>query len=400
PPWASSALLGVRIEGDGTVFLDDVSLVKEAGAARVEEVKQNEFRVAVTDGRVVDVFHSDAAILVNGRPFARDAQGRELDAPGLAVKVASLDGEHVLLTVEGAPDGAAAAGVVLREWNSCLARGFRAFMPEAKEKKFHPSFPDEGVLALAEVGKLLLDSSGRNFAVLPTEGGRLDAEARMEGKVRSVALFGPVADGRFAFRLKVDLKGENQQATQRIADALSLDTQGLWGDFLVAAKQALAEFPFANRASREQLQKRIQEVNEDYEKRRASIDRLREEYKAFKDAEDLSAAAAQLAELEKKFQLKPGEGPRGQYLQEAKTEVARLDHAAREEWQTKAAEHTMIQAEFVDLPDGRISSAALQFFYVAVFLPDSQQAGKAREEMGKHPDVIAVLEKLGFKRRP
>lgn len=404
PPWASSALLGVRIDGEGTVYLDDVSLVREPGDVRLEEVKKNEFRVAITDGLVADVFHSDAAILVNGRPFARDAQGRDIDASGLTLKADAQDDEHILVTVEGA-EGASTIGLVLDEVGGYLRGGFRAFTP-TQEKTFHPSFPDEGVLALADVRKLLLgpSGSGRNFAALPaSEGARLDAEARVDGKMRSVALFGPVADGRFAFRFKVDLKGENQLAAQRMADALQLDTQQQWGDFRAAAREVLAEFPFLPKASREQLSKRLQQVDEDYEKRRASIDRRRTEYKEFKDQEDLDAAAAQLKELEQLFQIKPGEGTRGLWVQEAKTEVSRLDHAAREERETKAAEHTFIQATLVDLPEGRVSSAALQLYYVAKFLPDSRQAPKARAvlaDIGRtHPQVIAVLEKLGFKGR-
>ncbi len=401
PPWASSALLGVRIDGEGTVYLDDVSLVREAGEVRLEEVKLNEFRVDITDGRVLDLFHSDAAILVNGRPFARDGEGRDIDALGLTLKAEAQDSEHILVTIEGAA-GAQVAGVVLDEVNGYLSRGgFRAFTPSDDKEKFHPSFPDEGVLALEDVRKLLLGPSGRNAAALPAaEGARLDAEARVDGKTRSVALKGPVADGRFAFRFKVDLKGENQLATQKMANALALHAQGSWGDFLVEAKQVLAEFPFLNRSSRDQLRDLIQKVNEDDGERRKRIDRLLEEYKAFKDLEDLYAAAKEIRALQEIFQLKPGEGQRGQYLLEVKTEVDRLILAAREQLESKAAEHTFIQATLMDIPDGRVYSAALQLFFVAEFLPDSAQAPKARAALDQiakeHPQVLAVLKKLGF----
>jgi pSer/pThr/pTyr-binding forkhead associated (FHA) protein len=403
PPWASSAMLGVRIDGEGTVYLDDVTVVK-AGEARVAEVKGNEFRVDITDGLVLDLFHSDAAILVSGRPFARDAEGRDIDAAGLTLRAEAQDTEHILVTVEGAL-GAQVAGVVLDEVNGYLSRGgFRAFTPEDKEKPFHPAFPDEGALALKDVRKLLLGPSGRSFAALAAaDGARLDAEARVEGKTRSVALLGPASDGRFAFRFKVDLRGENQLAMEQIANALALDAEERWGDFVVAAQQVLAEFPFAQKVSRDQLYKRIREVNEDYERRRAEIDRLRAEYRAFKDQEDLDRAAALLRDLEAKFQIKPGESTRGQHLDEAKEEVSRLDLTARQERQTKAAEHTFIQAKLVDLPDGRLFSAALQFFYVCEFLPDSKQAPEARalyDQIGKdHPQVNRVLEKLGFTRK-
>ena len=56
----------------------------------------------------------------------------------------------------------------------------------------------------------------------------------------------------------------------------------------------------------------------------------------------------------------------------------------------------------MDLPDGRLFSAALQLFYVSEFLPDSKQAPEARKLYGQicedHPQVKRVLEKLGFTR--
>jgi len=401
PPWASSALLGVRIDGDGVVHLDDVTLVREQGGPKLTEVKLNEFRVAITDGRVLDVFHSDAAILINGRPFARDAQGGDLDASGLTLNAEAQDEEHILITVQGA-SGAATAGLVLDGVGGYLRDGFRAFTPGQK-KEFHPAFPDEGVLALANVQKLLLGGLGRSFAVLATEGAQLDAEARVEGKVRSVALLGPAADGRFAFRFKVDLKKEGQLAAQQVADALNLYEQGRWGEFIEAAATVLAAFPFAAPASRKQLSQLIRDVNEKYEEMRTSIDRRHKEYIDFKDAEDLATAATLITQLEAKFQIKEGEGTRGLYLQKVKAEISRLDFAAREERQTKLAEHTFIQATLVDLPEERVCSAALQLYYIAEFLPDSKQAPKARAELAKikatHPQVIEVLDKLGFKGR-
>jgi pSer/pThr/pTyr-binding forkhead associated (FHA) protein len=406
PPWATGALLGVAIEGAGTVRLDDVSIIKE-GAARVEEVTVNAFRLAVTDGRAADLFHDAAAILVNGTPFARDAQGNPVELT-LGIKAAAADAEHILVTIEGAGD-AATAGIVFDETGGYLSRGgFRAFTPiegdsqdpgNKDKKAFHPSFPDDGVLVLDGVRKLLLGPTGRSFAALPaTEEGRLDAEARVNGKTRSLALLGPVADGKFAFRFKVDLRGETVLATNTITNALSLHGQRRYGEFLSEAAKALAEFPFANRNMRDQLRKLIDEVNEQYETRRKGIDRLRKDYVEFRNREDLVAAASELGKLEADYQIVPGEGPRGEYVKAAKEEMDRLDMAAREQRETKATEHTFVQATLVDLPEGRVYSAALQLYYITEFAPQSAHAAAAKAALGlivqEHPQILRVLEKL------
>jgi pSer/pThr/pTyr-binding forkhead associated (FHA) protein/tetratricopeptide (TPR) repeat protein len=398
PAWATGAIVGVRIDGEGAVYLDDVSLVKEAGEPRAQQVAIGEYRLDVTDGRAVELIYSGAAILVNGRVVARDAEGKDLDTG--TIKAEKQDEEHVLITVEGA-SGAERAGVVFDEVEGFLRDGFRAFTP-GKEKEFHPAFPDEGVLPLEGIRKLLLGRSGsRSFAVLASsEGGRLDAEARAEA-TRSLALLGPVTDGKFSFRLKLDLTGENQLARESIAQAMQLHNQRRLGEFLAAADAALAEYPFANPTSRKQLNELIAKVNEDYEKRRAEVENLLREYKDFKDQEDLDGAAAQLRELEQLHQVKPGEGTRGEWLATTKAEVGKLDFAAREARESKASEHTYIQANMLDAPDGRDFSAMLQFYYVAAFLPNSDKAEAARKEFAellkKHPEVAQVLEKLGFK---
>ncbi len=398
PPWATSALLGVAIEGGGTVYLDDVSIVPE-GSARVEEVTVNAFRLAVTDGRSADVFHDAAAILVNGRPMALDAQGNAIEAAGLRVKASEADKEHILVTIEGAGE-AAAAGIVFDETGAFLSRGgFRAFTPSDEKRTFHPSFPDDGVLPLRDVRKLRLGPTGRSFAALPaTEGGRLDAEARVDGKTRSIALFGPAAEGQFAFRFKVDLRGETVLATNTMTNALSLHSQGRYGAFLSEATKALAEFPDANKNTRDQLRKLIDAVNADFETRRRKIDRLRKDYADFRNREDLATAAADLAKLKADFEITPGEGPRGEYVKEAGEEIERLDLAARVERETKATEHTFVQATLVDLPDGRVFSAALQLYFITKFAPNSavaQQAADALQGIDKeHPQILRVLDKL------
>lgn len=403
PPWARSAALGVVIEGAGTVNLDDVSVVRE-GKASNAEVAVNAFRFVVTDGRTADLFHDAAAILVNGRPFALDAAGNPLDDTGLRIKAVEADPEHILVTVEGAVD-AAQAGILFEETEGYLSRGgFRAFTPDNKDKTFHPAFPDDGVLPLQSVRKLLLGpNTGRNFAALPaTDDGRFDAEARVDGKTRSVALKGPCAGGQFSVRLKVDLRGETRLATETMANALSLYHQGRYGEFLLEAATALSEFPFANRATREELRKLIEKVNEDFETRRKKIERARKDYADFRNRGDLLTAAADLASLERDFQTATLEGPKTVYVNEAKADIERLDLAARAERETKLTAHTFTQATLLDLPEGRLFSAALQLYFIVEFTPHSgnaPQAGAALDGITRErPEIQRVLTKLFGKR--
>jgi hypothetical protein len=204
--------------------------------------------------------------------------------------------------------------------------------------------------------------------------------------------------------MKLDLTGENTLARDSIAQAMQLHNQRRWGEFLVAGDSALAEYPFANQTSRKQVNERIGQVNEDYEKRRAEIDGLLAEYRAFKDQEDLDRADALLRELEQLFQLKPGEGTRGEWLATTKADVTKLDFAAREARESNASQHTFIQAKLVDIPDGRDFSAALQLYYITAFLPNSTNAAAARQEFAalaaKHPKIAEALKKLGFEDKP
>jgi len=231
-----------------------------------------------------------------------------------------------------------------------------------------------------------------------TDDGRLDAEARVEGRTRSVALEGPVADGKFSFRFKADLRGETALAANSLANVLSLHSQGRYGDFLTEAARVLAEFPFANKNTREEIRKLIDKVNADYDGRRKKIDRLRKDYVDFKNIEDLQVAAAELAKLMKDFQITPGEGQRGDWVKEVKEEIERLDIAARQQRETKLTDHTFVQATLVDLPDGRVFSAALQLYYITRFAPNAATAPAAAEALQQinqdHPQIQRVLQKL------
>jgi hypothetical protein len=213
-------------------------------------------------------------------------------------------------------------------------------------------------------------------------------------------LSGPVADGRFALRLKVDLRGETQLATQRMSEALDLYSARRYGDFLAAARQVLPEFPFANEATRRDLRAKIDEVDQACDRESTRVDGLVRDYLAFKDREDLLAARRGLEGLRERYQLEPGKGQRGEHYQRTKAEVDRLDLEARQQMQGGQAEAPFVRATLVDMNEvpPHVHSAALQLFYVVKILPHSKQAEAAQAELNairaKHPEVIAVLEKL------
>jgi len=402
PPWASRVRLGVRIEGAGTVYLDDVSLVR-IGSSTAETVDQNEFQLSVVDDQNGDLSYAGAPILVNGRLFARDAAGNDLPADDLDADVEKVDDEHILLTVKGGGD-AAFLGVAFDEVSGFLSRGgFRAFTPD-EEKNFHASFPDTGTLRLVGVRKLLLGPSGRAFAVVgATDEARLRSEATVAGKQRTWAVLGPAANGTFSFRLKTDLTREGAAATDAMTGALRLLETGKWGDFLDKARTALAEFPFASKTLSNQLAEGIVRVIREYGERRRALDREINDYLEFRDLQSLINALDLVKELKEKFQIKPGDGERGEHLARAEAQVEKERTAAIQKKQGEAALPRWEQAVYVHIEQGEVYSAALLLSYVAWFLPESPSAKDARDELAKieqsHPQVIKVLKSLGLERK-
>jgi pSer/pThr/pTyr-binding forkhead associated (FHA) protein len=402
PPWASRVRLGVRIEGSGTVYLDDVSLVR-VGNSTAEKVEQNEFMLSVVDDQNGDLSFAGAPILVNGRLFARDAAGNELPAEDLDADVEKADDEHLLLTVKGGSD-AAFLGVAFDEISGFLSRGgFRAFTP-GQEKNFHASFPDTGKLELIGARKLLLGPSGRAFAVVgATDDARLRSEATVDGKRRTWAVLGPAEGGTFSFRLKTDLTREGVAATNAMTSALGLLDAGKWGDFLDQARTALAEFPFASKTLSKQLAEGIVRVIRAYGERRRELDREIEDYLEFRDLQSLINALRLVEELKQKFQIKPGDGDRGEHLAAAEAQVEKEKSAAIRKKQGEAALPRWEQAVYVHIEQGEVHSASLLLSYVAWFLPESPTAQEALDELRKieksHPQVIKVLKSLGLERK-
>jgi len=183
-----------------------------------------------------------------------------------------------------------------------------------------------------------------------------------------------------------------------MSEALTLHRQGKWGQFLAAAQAALAEFPFANRATRDQLSDLIGEVNREYAEHRARVDRELRDYVAFKDLQDLADAREALRLLRDMFEIEPGEGPRGEHYAKALAEQERLEAEALRKWQSERAKVSITFAELIHEPSDEPYSAAMHYAYIKQFLPQSEQLATAEAGLKRieeeHPDVRAVLEKL------
>ncbi|MDH3591943.1 MAG: hypothetical protein OER88_08700, partial [Planctomycetota bacterium] len=401
PPWASSVRLGVRFETPATVTLDDVALVPQGSAASTN-VEQNDFRITVTDGRALDVFHAGRPILANGRPIAFDSGGRALDA-SLTIQAAEADKEHVTVAIQGGGD-AAMVGVELTEVAGYLARGgFRAFGDADGGTYYKGSFPETQRLDRS-VRKLLVGPSGGAFAVIGNaSNGRFESLAKTEGRTRTWTIRASAADGAATVRFKNDLRGETAEAQGALSQAQSLYNAKRYGEFLNQANRALAEFPFASRVLRDRLRDRVAEVNSEYAKILKSADSSLADYDEFRDVSSLDQVANALKTLRTLFQITPGEGPRGERLARLSNAAATRLNKALEKRHNEQAGAFMVQAEQLHLDQAppEVYSAGLLFFHVSTFLSDSDKATDADaglENISKsNPDLMRVLRKLGLK---
>ncbi len=403
PPWANSVRIGVRIEGKGAVYLDDVSFVAKGGRD-LTEVQQSDFRITTVDGRSLDMQHAGAPILAKGRLLLRGEGGRELEATGATISVAEQDKEHVLVTLEGAGE-AALAGVELEEVRGYLTRGgFRAFGYAGAgedETYFQGSFPESGAPPLREVRKLLLGDAGRAFAVIgATEAERLQSETRVEGRRNFWSILGAPKDGKLSFRIKTDLRGESVTAGERISEALHLHKSNRWGEFLVAAQRTRAEFPFAPKSLLDQLAGLERAVNQSYGELDREADAMLLDYEEFNDMQSLDRVAEIVALLQGTYQIVPGQGPRGERLEKLAQAEAQKRAKAERQRQGEIAKPLLELALYVNLPEGETYSAAVLLAYIRHYLDQSPQAAEAAKEMAKiekaHPEVVAVLDGLGI----
>ncbi|MGH7163044.1 MAG: FHA domain-containing protein [Planctomycetota bacterium] len=398
PPWALTARLGMRIRGQGTVHLDDVSLVLE-GRSAAQQVELNEFALVTVGDASATLLHAGAPILAKGSAFARDAAGADLPA---AVRIAceKEDEAHlrVRLALSGG-DAASALGLRLEEVNGYLGSGFRAFGDRVDgTNDFVGAAPDEGEQRLERIRKLLVGPKGRAFAVLGAGDARLKSEVRVADGVREWSLLGEPKDGACEFRIKVDLRGEARQAQDEITATLALFQGRRLGDFLEKAPQVLAEFPFAAKPMRTQLQEAMAHAQQEFDAMAREAQDALKDYEQFKDLQSLEVVRQGLAKLAALFQVKEGEGARGDRYAALRKEEAAFRQEAEQKRQRAQADPLLQQALLFHKPSGETHSAAVLLYYIVRRLPESPQAREAQVELeqirASHPHVLEVLERL------
>lgn len=386
PAWARTARVGVKIRGQGAVWLDDVALV-EQGKPDVAEIKLGSFTLSITDGSRADLSYAGTPILANGAALPAGA-------PGLSLSASLADEAHILLTVKGAGDR---PGFRMEEVGGYLGKGFRAFGLRDDGTSFFESAPPEK--PLGGVRKLLLGPRGEEaIAVLgATDEERFTTETAREGGAIAWSVTGEPKDGAFSLRLKCDLHGETKQASERIDAAQQLLQAGRLGDFLVEAPRVLAEYPFASEELRRRLSEAVASARQGYEALLGEADDQLRDYAAFRDLQSLERVRQILAELRSKYQVTPEDPLRGpRYLQLAQAEeTARLKSAERS--QAELAASLLAQVRDFHLPAEEICSAAVLLHYIVSELPASTEVAEAKAELEKirktHPHVIEVLER-------
>ncbi|MHC4848940.1 MAG: FHA domain-containing protein, partial [Planctomycetota bacterium] len=248
PPWASRMQVGVRVEPGKTARIDDVALIP-AGPARIDLVEQGNFQLRIVDGRQVEVAYVGAPMLARGLLVARDAGGGTVASGALKVSASKEGDNFIEVTVQGGE--AAQVGIEFTEVNGFLTQGgWRAFTP-GQQPEFHPSFAESGALKLDGVRKLLVGDRGRAFSCIPVgDDARLTTIATVDPNGSRWAILGAPGESGFSFRIKTNLRQEGVLAESAVATALQLHSDRQWGEFIVAAQSALAEFPFMSNSSK------------------------------------------------------------------------------------------------------------------------------------------------------
>ncbi len=380
PPWARSARIGVRVAGEGKVYLDDVALVPAGSSGSKRETSGN-FEAEVTDERILTILNS-VPILFDGRAVAEGADGTSLDASQMRFVTKKVDDKHLLVMISGAPEGTVRAGVRLIETGSYLSRGgFRAFGDAADGSTYFVSaFPDEGSTRLQRVRKLLVGPPGRACAfVASADDRRLGSVATVEGRRRFWTILGGVEGGAVSFRIKTDLTGDFQDASKGIGNSIRLHEDLRWGDFLKTSDRVLAEFPFADKTMRRRLADLGRQVRKDRESLGSRIDALMKDYDEFKDLKSLDDIEMHLKTLRTDFQIESGKGPWGEKTAAWSAEAGKKRTAALSERQKTRAEARMALAKYIF--EGRkppaIHSAAVVYAYIGRYLGASPSAIEA-----------------------
>jgi len=398
PPWAYSVEIGVRLAPGATARIDELVVVP-AGPARIEEVVQGRFTGVSVDDSQIELYHSGAPTLVQGRLVAFDAGGGALPASSLTSSH-KKDGEERISVTIGNGGDAALVGIEFTEVNGFLTQGgWRVFTPD-KTPDFHGSFPDKGELRLDGVRKILAGDRARAFSVTTDDSnGRFATRATVDAQGNRWAILGAPGENGFTFHIRTSLQGEAALARNAFARALQLYTSKRWGEFLEAGQSALAEFPFASATSKARLAERMGEVTGDRARlvREARVQLA--DFDEFKDMESLDRVQAALSALKTRHQVKSGAGPAGTTYAELATGEAERRMTARSAQEAKLAAPIFDLAE-VNLASEETYAATVLLSYIVQNLPASPQAEKAKQTLDQiekdHPQILKVLRGVGI----
>ena len=393
--------LGVLTEGTGKVWLDDVVL-KRAGESRIQTIDQASFRATVVDGGTAEIFHTRAPILLHGRFEARRSDGSPLDVdPGqVSVAVSAPDDEHMQLTfsLQGADD-AAWIGAEFTEVGGYLRRGFRAFGTDDKGKAFFlEALPTEIInrpVFLRGIERLLIGAPGKEIVVEGEGGAMMASGARLADGKLYWSLLGRPTDGSFSALLKTGLDADKREAARRASEVNVLFRKDRWGEFIRAAKEVLARYPFMPEERKRTLTRRRQEALREFDMRTSKADAALREYVRFKDVASLDDALSILSGISQRFQLQAGaEGALHKRWAALAAQEAAARSTAVQAAQNSKAENLFDVAQFME-QDGQLYSAAVYYCYIARALSESDWAARAQQELDKlvkaHPPLEVIL---------
>ncbi|MCZ6574104.1 MAG: FHA domain-containing protein, partial [Planctomycetota bacterium] len=389
PDWAETMQLGVLTEGTGKVWLDDVVL-QRAGESRITTIDQASFRATVVDGGTVEIFHTRAPILLHGRFTARRSDWTLLDVgPGqVSVTVSAPDGEHMQLTfsLQGVDD-AAWIGAEFTEVGGYLRRGFRAFGTNAAGKGFFlEALPTKIINEpwfKGGIERLLIGAPGKEIVVEGEGDAEMATGARLADGKLYWSLLGRPTDGSFSALLKTGLEADKREAARRASEVNVLFRNRRWGEFIRAAKEVLARYPFMPEERKRTLTGRRQEALREFDVRTSEADAALREYVRFKDVASLDDALTILSGISQRFQLQAGvEGPLHKRWSALAVQEAKSRSKAVRKSQNSKAESMFDVALFLE-GDGQLYSAAAYYCYIALALSESDWAARAQQALDK-----------------
>ncbi len=209
------------------------------------------------------------------------------------------------------------------------------------------------------------------------------------------SLLGRPTDGSFSALLKTGLQADKREAARRASEVMVLFRRDKWGEFILAAKEVMARYPFLEEARKRTLTARRQEALREFDMRTSKADAALREYERFNDLASLDDALKILSATSKRFQLQTdGEGP----LHKRWAALAALETKSRseavEEAQNSKAGGMIDLADYMR-DEGQIYSAAAYYAYIASALSQSGVAPRAQRELDKlvkaHPPLVVMV---------